>query len=52
MDFYLFLEIWVNKTLSGRCSQKLLDDAKQSSADALKTSSKRAIQKQQMQVVI
>ena len=42
----------INKILSGRCSQKLLDHAKQSSADALKTSSKRAIQKQQTQVVI
>ena len=35
----------INKNLSSKCSQKLLDHAKQSATDALKTASKRAIQK-------
>ena len=34
-----------SKTLSGKYNQKLLDHAKQSTTDALKTTSKRAIQK-------
>ena len=34
-----------NKTLSGKYSQKLLDHAKNSATDALKTTSKRIIQK-------
>ena len=34
-----------NKNLSGKYSQKLLDHAKKFATDALKTSSKRAIQK-------
>ena len=35
----------MSKSLSGKYSQKLLDQAKQSATDALKTSSKRVIQK-------
>ena len=34
----------ISKNISGKCSQKLLDHAKQSGTDALKTSSKRVIQ--------
>ena len=34
-----------SKNLSGTCSQKLLDHTKKSATDALKTASKRAIQK-------
>ena len=41
MDFCLLLKIWV----SGKYSKKHLDYAKQSAIDALKTISKRAIQK-------
>ena len=35
----------ISKILSGKCRQKLLDHAKQSAKDALKSSSKRVIQK-------
>ena len=35
----------ISKSLSGKYSQKLLDHAKVSATDALKTSSKRVIQK-------
>ena len=35
----------ISKSLSGKYSQKLLDHAKQSATDALKTTSKRVIQK-------
>ena len=35
----------ISKNLSGKCSQKLLDHAKQFATDVLKTASKRAIQK-------
>ena len=35
----------ISKMLSSKCSQKLLDNAKQSALDPLKTTSKRAIQK-------
>ena len=35
----------MSKRVSGKYSQKLLDHAKQSATDALKTSSKRVIQK-------
>ena len=35
----------ISKNLSGKDSQKLLDSAKKSGADALKTASERAIQK-------
>ena len=35
----------ISKNLSNKCSQKLLGHAKQSATDALKTSSKRVIQK-------
>ena len=31
--------------MSGKCSQKLIDHAKQSATDALKTTSKKVIQK-------
>ena len=50
-DFFLLLKIWakilqnLSKNLGGKYSQKLLDQTKQSAADALKTSSKRVIQK-------
>ena len=51
MDFCLLLEIWVQigknitKKLSSKYSQKFLDHAKQSTTYAIKTVSKRAIQK-------
>ena len=51
MDFCLLLKIWAKilekkgKNLSSKYSQKILDHAKQSATDALKNSSKRAIQK-------
>ena len=35
----------ISKTLSNKYSQKLLDSAKKYTADAIKTASKRAIQK-------
>ena len=35
----------ISKNLSGKYSQKLLDHAKQSTTDAFKTASKKAIQK-------
>ena len=46
-DFSLLLKIWVktSKNVSSKYSQKLLDHAKRSATDALKTASKRAIQK-------
>ena len=40
------------KNLSNKYSPKLLDHAKQSATDALKTASKREIQTQQKQLVI
>ena len=42
----------VGKKLSNKYSQKLLDSAKKYATDAIKTSSKREIQKQQKQLVI
>ena len=52
MDFYLLLKIWVqnlgkniSKNWSGKDSHKLLDHAKQSASNTLKTASKRALQK-------
>ena len=51
MKCYVFLSFAKNigmnisKILSGKYSQKLLDSAKKSGTDALKTASKRAIQK-------
>ena len=47
MDFYLLLKIWVKISfiLSGKYNQNVLDNAKQSATDALKTTSKRVIQK-------
>ena len=52
MNFCLLLEIWIKKAgksisrnLSSKYSRKLLDHAKQSPADTLKTDSKRAVQK-------
>ena len=44
MDFYLLLKILV-KNISNKYSQKLVDTAKESPTDAIKTASKRAIQK-------
>ena len=66
MDFYFLLKIWVktsgkntSKSLSGKYSlgmlairQKLIDHTKQSATDALKTSSKRVIQKTEEAIVI
>ena len=43
MDFYPLLK--TSKSLSSTYGQKLLDSAKKSTTDALKTASKRAIQK-------
>ena len=42
----------ISKILGGKHSQKLFDHAKQSATDAFITASKRAIQKQEKQVVI
>ena len=42
----------ISKNLSGKYSHKRLDHAKESATDVFKTSSKRAIQKQQKQLVI
>ena len=42
----------ISKNLSSKQCQKILDHAKQSATDLLKTASKRAIQKQQKQPVI
>ena len=42
----------ISKNLSSKYSQKLLDHAKQSATDLLKTASKRAIQNQQKQLLI
>ena len=50
MDFCILLKGWVkewqniSKNLSSKYSQKFLDNAKQSTADAFKTVSKRAMQ--------
>ena len=44
MDFYLLLKILI-KILSNKYGQKLVDSAKKSATDALKTSSRRAIQR-------
>ena len=48
MDFCLFIRILVKilvKNVSGKYSQKLLHSAKKSTTDAIKTASKRPIQK-------
>ena len=48
MDFCFLPKIWakyMGKNLSGKYSHKLLDHAKQSATDTLKTTSERAIQK-------
>ena len=48
MDFCILLKIWVKilvKTSTDKYDQKRLDHAKQSATNALKTSSKREIQK-------
>ena len=42
----------ISKSLSGKYSQRLLDHAKQSATDALKTSSKRGIQQTEEALVI
>ena len=58
MNFLLLLEIWVQKLVNigknviGKYSKKLLDHAKQSATDALKTSLKRVIQKTAKKLVI
>ena len=44
MDFCLFAEN-IGKNLSNKYGQKLLDSAKKSTMDAIKTASKRAIKK-------
>ena len=51
---YGFLSFAKNmgKSLSNKYGQKLLDSAKKSRTNAIKTASKRAIQKQQKQQVI
>ena len=41
---FLYIGKNISKKLSGKYSEKLLDDAKISGTDALKTSSKRVIQ--------
>ena len=54
MDFCLLLKIYAkilkkqetSKNVSSKSNQKLLDHAKQSASDALKTVSKKAVQKQ------
>ena len=53
MDFCLLLKIYAkilkkqetSKNVSSKSNQKLLDHAKQSASDALKTVSKKAVQK-------
>ena len=42
----------VSKNLSSKYSQKLLDHAKQSATDALKTASERAIKKKQQKRLV
>ena len=42
----------IGKNLSGKCSQKSLDHAKQFATDVLKTTLKRIIKKNQKQLVI
>ena len=42
----------ISKTLSSKCSQKLLDHDKQSATDAIKNNSKRVVQKTTKQPVI
>ena len=42
----------ISKILTNKYDQKLLDSAKTSATNAVKTASKRAIQKQQKQLVI
>ena len=42
----------IDKSLSNTYGQRLLDSAKKATTDAIKTASKRSIQKQQEQLVI
>ena len=42
----------IGKNISNKYSQKLVDTAKKYATDTIKTASKRAIQKQQMQLEI
>ena len=51
MDFYL-LQKKMGTQLSSKYGQRLLDIAKVSTTDTIKTASKRATQKQQKQLVI
>ena len=55
MDFCFLPKIWakyMGKNVSGKCSHKLLDHAKQSATDTLKTVSERQFKKQEKQLVI
>ena len=45
MDFCLLLKTWVKWIWSYKYDQKILDSAKNSATDAIKTASKRAINK-------
>ena len=49
---FLFFAKNISKIISTKYSQKLVDSAKTSATDAIKTASKRAIQKQQKQLEI
>ena len=49
---FLFFDKNMGKNLSNKYGQKLLDSTKKSTTDAIRTASKRAIQKQQKQLVI
>ena len=42
----------ISKSLSGKCSQKLLDHAKKSATDAIKFLQKEPFKKQQKQLVV
>ena len=42
----------IGKNIGSKYSQRLVDNAKKSATDAIKTASKRAIQKQQKQLEI
>ena len=49
---FLSFEKNMGTQLSSKYDQKLLDSAKESTTDAIRTASKRAIQKQQKKLVI
>ena len=50
-DGFLSFAKNMGKSLSNKYSEKLLDSARKSTADAIKTASKRVIQKPQKQLV-